>query len=606
MRTVVPHRPRREGCRIAKIHPGAAEAVRNTSIRTGDVDAIRRDVVVVVVVATNYGSLPLRPCREDDGFVDIENNDSAATTVSSLSTDGDIIIDHRDDMDDGIVIKSPSRHRKLLRITMIALPLFMALVLLHELIQQQHQVLQRTNAVASAQSLPSWMGRRSIVMYGRANADGNRNGENDDYDDDDYDRRVVDDDITFANLAARVLPAYLRRCIEMCISTIAPYDDDGDASTRTSVLPGEVATLRKTILKTRDLFDVFSPVYPDRSVASSRHAARLSRTHTRRHDAAEDDVWSTMRDILAGGYRLIGEYQDLDHASILYGPSDLIGYQTEVWSWHVEFMKATNSDRIFSYLSSPCGYADGGATSGHRHRCRYLHRHVSHLFWGHASYRDLPIGDVDGATVALAKLGNSQLERAGSYLRCALTHEHVLNATTGADATGSDLSTSMAVGEDKVVGDDVVTVHEIYHNARKELRSFLDLLALFGDMLLPGYSSVPEISILDPTTADAVAPRARDDPATGMLIDRAVDALESARKMLGDLNDEYSAYEWYRKMNEYPEERSRLMTDIEMRWGKFRAWQKEADLSSKIDLLRRAMMHPDLMWTFDSIADLRS
>ncbi len=395
-------------------------------------------------------------------------------------------------------------------------------------------------------------------------------------------------------------------------------------------MPGEVATLRKKILKTRDLFDVFSTVYPNRRAVRtpSRHPREKEKSRTtiededRGDDAAEDDgdPWQEMRDVLMRGYELIGEYQDLDHASILYNSSDLHDYQARIWTWHVEFVTSTNGTTnggydVFAYLSSPCGHAYVDATSSgrqRRRRCRYVHQRASHLFWGDASPRESPIGDVDAANVALATLGNMQLERAGSYLRDALAHEHVLDVSTGEDTFGYDIPTS-AVGHrrregggdaviDGGVRERVVTVHEIYHNARKQLRSFLDVLALFGDMLLPGYSLAPEISMHDDapaaTTADVIVvpppppQRLVEGHATeDELINNAVDALESARKMLGDLNDEYSAYVWYRALNEHPEERSRLMMDIEARWKEFRIWQEEAGLSLKIDLLRQGMAH---------------
>ena len=427
-------------------------------------------------------------------------------------------------------------------------------------------------------------------------------------------------DITFGDLAAFMLPTYFQGCIDLCTSTIIPAVDE--TTTSTSVMPGEVAVLRKTILKTRDLFDVFSPVYPKRTLtwetwSSSSFRAHFDRGYyTRmgssphdkgvllgkevrlREDLAEEDLWRTLRKILADGYRLIGEFQDLDHAHIAYTPSQLAEYQQEVWAWRVGFtiFAETSRRHIFSYLSLPC--KEQGRKSRHSH-CQYAHSHVSHLFWGTASVHDLPNGNLDKAKNALAKLGNAQLKRAESYLRDALSYEYVLNSTRAEFFTSSThhhRSDDAERGESEEESGGIINVQEKYHNARKELRSFLDELVLFGDLLLPGSSAIPEI-LKDGTTASTAA--AARDPALEILIDQAVSALETTRKMLGDLNDDFSAYEWYKQWNVYPEEQSILQTSIEARWKRFREWQEEVDLLSKLEYLRGVMMHPDPTWALN-------
>jgi hypothetical protein len=117
--------------------------------------------VVALTDTTHYGSLLLRPCRDDRG------DDGNITTVSSLSFDEDRIDD-----DDCISIP-PSRHRQLLHIVMFALPLFMGLVLLRDFIQQQTVI---SNAASAP---PSVTRRKSIAMYGRAKFDGNNGGDDD-------------------------------------------------------------------------------------------------------------------------------------------------------------------------------------------------------------------------------------------------------------------------------------------------------------------------------------------------------------------------------------------------------------------------------------------
>jgi hypothetical protein len=101
---------------------------------------------------TRYGSLPLR--RRDDG-----SNDGDST-VSSLSSDGDSRIDKNS------ISIPPPKHQQLLLVAMIALPLFMAMVLLHDFIQQQ--TVATTHKSPSSSSSLTY---KSISMYGRVKAD---------------------------------------------------------------------------------------------------------------------------------------------------------------------------------------------------------------------------------------------------------------------------------------------------------------------------------------------------------------------------------------------------------------------------------------------------
>ena len=61
-----------------------------------------------------------------------------------------------------------------------------------------------------------------------------------------------------------------------------------------TVLPGEVAQARKVLLQTRDLLDVFSPVFP----------------RTNKHN----DLWVELRLQYKQGYEIVGEFLDLNHA----------------------------------------------------------------------------------------------------------------------------------------------------------------------------------------------------------------------------------------------------------------------------------------------------
>jgi len=402
---------------------------------------------------------------------------------------------------------------------------------------------------------------------------------------------VIQPDITFGDLAALLVPPYFQETIDLCISTIST----ADTKNSTSVMPEQVYLLRKTMLKTRDLFDVFSPVYSKHSSlgkfehiveSSSKHVswhifdlvlqsdAHTSKKHRKREEAKEEeasfhDLWKTLRRYLDRGYVMIGEYQDLDHAKIKYTSEQLSEYQQKLWQWNHDFMNFVQENRhhISLYLSLPCKKKH--PTSRHD-ECRHVHSHSSHLFWGNVTSEELPDGNIDTATAALGKLGDSQLGRAEMYLRDAIGYDHVIPlSSSSVDALATD---------GQVEGD---RAHQIYHNLRKELRSFVDELALFGNLLLPDSSLSPEIAQGNSTTSSSGNRQQQTE--------QALYAVKRTRKTLGDLNDDYVKYAQYVEWNEFPEEQHQLQTIIEAQWNYFRIWSREVDLFARIQFLRDQM-----------------
>lgn len=418
---------------------------------------------------------------------------------------------------------------------------------------------------------------------------------------------------SFADLAAILLPPYFQTTVSLSASTIIPSTilkegGDGDASSdqgrgkgitlrvnTTSVMPGEVYQLRKQMLQTRDLLDVFSPVYSKHSslVDYEDEASRMKRlswgkgghkfelklesdrhgkagkkgesTSTSREDDDDEnkstaeikDLWRILRKFLDDGYQLIGEFQDLDHARIMYTPEQLAEYQLQVWQWYFEFDQfiEEHGDHISLYLSLPCRKKHPRS----RHaRCRHSHSHSSHLFWGAASKDELPDGNKDMGSSVLMRLGRSQLKRAHRYLKQSLKYDHVISTNSTENNT----------------------FHEHYHNARKELRSFLDEVTLFGHLIVPGSSIVPEISRTAPIDQNPEPPSPEQEQTS-----KSLSVLKQARKFLGDLNDDYVAYTVYLEWDEYIEEQLRLHEAVEAQWQNFQVWVQEAELFAKIQFL---------------------
>jgi hypothetical protein len=402
-----------------------------------------------------------------------------------------------------------------------------------------------------------------------------------------FDISTIPANISFGGLASIMVPIYFQNTVDLCIATIVPSNNNTSDGTNypTSVMPDEVFVLRKNILKTRDLLDVFAPVYPrklrllghekkdEKKVnknGGEKGKGKRDRSEEERHKMRMNhhsvvDVWKMLRRFLDDGYMLIGDFQDLSHAKVKYTPQQLHMYQLQVWNWKEEFVAfvAQNHDGIVDYLSHACpdktekqeqkiSLANIKSSSQSRRKeeekkeeekipsCSYFRSKSSHLFWGHTQSSQLPDGNIDEASTVLAQLGSAQLNRALAYLSQALAADHVV----GDQALNKD-------------------VHELYHNLRKEIRSFLDSVDLFGQLLFP----------------DKSVERHNEE----------VSLLKQTKQLLGDLNDEVVAYSKYVEWDEYAEEQLQLKSFISVDWVEFQRWAQEVDISSKLHSLADAM-----------------
>ncbi len=394
-----------------------------------------------------------------------------------------------------------------------------------------------------------------------------------------FDISTVPTNISFGDLASMMVPIYFQTTVDMCISTIDPLNNN-----TIDIMPDEVFVLRKTILKTRDLLDIFSPVYPrkvrllghekkdkkkkkdkqtnegkKKGKGKNRSQSEEVMHKMRMNHHSVVDVWKILRRFLDDGYTLIGDFQDLAHAKVKYTPERLHMYQGQVWNWKEEFVAfvAQNHEGIMDYLSHACPdkrenqEKESNKTSQSRRKeergyientpkCSYSRSKLSHLFWKDTPISQLPDGNADEASAVLGQLGSAQLNRTLVYL------VHTLGA--------EDVVGDQAVNED---------VHKLYHNLRKEIRSFLDSVDLFGQLLFPGRSSEQH--------------------------NEEVLLLKETKKLLGDLNDEVVAYSKYLQWNEHPAEQLQLKSFITVDWRDFRNWAQEVDLKGNLQSLADEM-----------------
>lgn len=293
---------------------------------------------------------------------------------------------------------------------------------------------------------------------------------------------VADETTTFQSLAQSMLPAWYNETLSQ-MPVFTP-----------TVTPDQVYKTRKILLKTRDLLDVFSPVYPNKTDGI--------------------DLWKLTRHYLNWGYMIVGEFQDLHNAHILYSQEQMEVLREQVLEWKDAFEQfRANYTNVVKFLSSP--------SSG-----TFLHKE-SHLFW--LNVKTLPSG-TDSDTSALAILGTVQLHQVLEYLWSVFPYASVLDENA----------------------------HEHYHNLRKELRSVVDEYELFGGIMFPDITPGVESSMT---------------------------VLTSARKLLGDINDDWTAYTTYVENDEYDNEQQRLAREIDVAWAYFQLWVHESNFEGAIAYL---------------------
>jgi hypothetical protein len=209
--------------------------------------------------------------------------------------------------------------------------------------------------------------------------------------------------------------------------------------------PPEVEDLRKSILRVRDLIDIFSPIFPNRSKVSSsspetlwnhRHHTKWQAVHATpsRARVVELDVWSILRSQLDAGYTIIGQYQDLDHSHINYTMQLNHRLRREVLQWKNQFIQ--NTTALILIRNRNISLSGTGNTNdaflqflqvrhdnNHRRRTPgYTHRKESRLFW---SKLYAPPNLDDCACSSLRRLIQKQQQLARYYYQRAFAHESV-------------------------------------------------------------------------------------------------------------------------------------------------------------------------------------
>eukprot|EP00198_Chlamydomonas_reinhardtii_P013099 XP_001702436.1 predicted protein [Chlamydomonas reinhardtii] len=270
---------------------------------------------------------------------------------------------------------------------------------------------------------------------------------------------IADPEDSYADLAARVVPAKLRQALKLLPCLTA---DTG---------PGEVKPLRVSLLEAREQLDVFSFAFPNRiRDAEPLASAEVLTTWGRVKAAIGEllraivdwinkhvidtgvrglgrDLWLDMRADLDEGYEVLGDFQDLDHSLVEYNQTDMEVKRAVCLDWQRRISRHSATDRYLEFVSTPL-HSDE----------LYTHKHSSKLFWGY-----------NGVTpdTALTGLQNLALMMRSSQLAQLLAWYP--NVT--------------ALQPDDLLQD---PGHTTFHKFRKLIRSILAVLAEFPELLGPG------------------------------------------------------------------------------------------------------------------------
>ncbi|OEU18123.1 hypothetical protein FRACYDRAFT_261069 [Fragilariopsis cylindrus CCMP1102] len=250
---------------------------------------------------------------------------------------------------------------------------------------------------------------------------------------------IIPNETTFAELAEIMLLPWYEA------SLIAIEDDKGWDGTNTDgiITPSQVKEIRHVLLMTRDMLDVFGPVFPD--------TTSYGRTTRKKKSTSGKDksLWRDLRKQYRDGYQLLGNLKDLD--GLTYSNKLLNQRTNDVLVWKNTFLQFQKKNRIRRFLYTRDIQRGGGIDP---YGC-YPHK-SSHLFW--AETTKIPCGN-DIGTVALQSLAKVQLIHSIDYLTIITNYTTVMPKS-----------------------------HELnFHNLRKELRIFLDEYNLFGTILMLGH-----------------------------------------------------------------------------------------------------------------------
>mmetsp|Transcript_3617 Transcript_3617/g.7454 ORF Transcript_3617/g.7454 Transcript_3617/m.7454 type:complete len:404 (+) Transcript_3617:448-1659(+) len=339
--------------------------------------------------------------------------------------------------------------------------------------------------------------------------------------------------LTFVELAEKMIHPWYEA------SMMAVMDDP---AWEVGINPDNCIAIRKCLLFARDMLDVFSPVFPDTPARNKKKRKKRMRAAASGNVDANGDsivvdrsLWKELRTQYKDGYGVLGDLQDLQ--DLTYSKELLARRTNAVNQWKTEFLAFQHAYRIRRFLYTEVGSSGGSGGGGIDPQGCYYHA-ASHLFWGRTQKADLPCGYHPGVG-SLRSLGSVQLEQSLVYLNTVRTYDTV-----------------------------VPLEHQmVFHNLRKILRIFADEYDLFGAILVP--NSDTDTDDID-TTSSSNDNADSDDSA----VKDAIAVLRDTENALGDINDQWTALDIYKKDNSHLKKQAKMAEDVDKSWKEFLKWEK--------------------------------
>jgi exopolyphosphatase len=234
---------------------------------------------------------------------------------------------------------------------------------------------------------------------------------------------------------------------------------------------------------------------------------------------------------LAKGYQIVGEFLDLNHAHINYTESSCRRLRQEILNWKTDFtLFQQEHPEIPVYLASPL--KDG----------RVHHAKESRFFWLNTPQEHLPKGS-SPVTPYMQRLAIHQAKVALGYLNHTMTFQRIMASHSP---------------------EEQLERQETFHNLRKTLRAMCDELDVMG----------AGIFLTDPSSPSLDAEWA---------------LLVKARSVLGDLNDLWTAYDFYVQHDKLYLEQDRLVLSVDSAFLGFKQWAHDEDLAGALHYMIQVM-----------------
>jgi hypothetical protein len=246
-----------------------------------------------------------------------------------------------------------------------------------------------------------------------------------------YNDAVSPQETTFAQLASRMLPPWYEASL-MAIQDHLQLDLMSDPST--------VSNCRKALLYTRDMLDVFSPVFTTQS------------------------IWGSLRGYYKEGYEKVGYLQDLNHSKVTYTHDLLEQKIQDVLTWKHDFEEFQQRHDIPTFLQR-----------GVHPKVCVRHRD-SHLFWSEEA--QVPCG-TDLALISLQQLASVQLTNALQYWNIVRDYQSVMEVEN--EMTFHNLRKELRIFLDEAnLFEDILLAADTIHE--RHLRLLEEAQHLLGDI----------------------------------------------------------------------------------------------------------------------------